>query len=79
MSGFLGNYQERQESMFDQLRDSVGRWDRFNIAELQQMYAAVRCAEGEEIFGPPGPGNLLPGLSTEIGTALEEAIDREEE
>jgi hypothetical protein len=53
------------------------RWAAFDVAELQQLYAALHFADRADLF-PAGPGNLLPRLARELADALDNAIARDE-
>lgn len=54
------------------------RFSPFGVGEMQQLLMAIMHTQRRGDLVPKGPGNLLEGLETEIGEALDARIAYEE-
>ena len=55
---------------------AADRFGALDLAELQQLYAALYHADVDKLFGE-GTGNLMPRLREEVGCRLDEALAHE--
>jgi hypothetical protein len=79
----VGAVIERMESRYPEeviataVLVEFGRFELFNLAELQQLLASLTLAIRCRIFAP-GPGNLLPKLVEELEGVLKEKAEVDE-